>query len=200
MPETTELMKRPKESDELTKKRAWELFEPKVKSYLGADWIESEREYIKQQIMRVLSSRKDGYGMARELERDGWEEDRGLVDLMDDAEMALRHAREELVKQWIAVYGIAPSRKIGDRVGTTNWHRKGQIGTIGKIYEGRAEYGIQYPDSAATSFELIPYEEVIDAPMIHLSEVGELTTEDMKELANTPPNPTLKFDHWSIEK
>ena len=36
-------------------------------------------------------------------------------------------------------------------------------------------------------------------PMVHLSEVGEITTEDMKALLSTPPNPTLKFDHVSID-
>lgn len=52
--------------------------------------------------------------MARELERDGWKEDRELVYLMDAGESALRDAHKELVKQWIAVYGIAPSRSVGD--------------------------------------------------------------------------------------
>lgn len=164
MPETSELMKRPLASDELVKKRAWEIFMPKVKAYLGQDWSESESPHIQKQIMSVLSLHKDGYEMARELEnRHHWSEDRGLMDLMDEGESALRKAHKEIMEQWITVYGIVPSRKIGDEVATTNWNRKGQIGTIGKIYEDRAEYGIHYSDQAPTSFQLIPYEEVIDA-------------------------------------
>ena len=37
-------------------------------------------------------------------------------------------------------------------------------------------------------------------PMIHLSEVGEITKENMKAILSTPPNPTLEFFHWSTEK
>ena len=35
---------------------------------------------------------------------------------------------------------------------------------------------------------------------VHLSEVSELTAEDMKALDSAPYNPTLKFDYWSIPK
>ena len=162
MPETNELMARPKMSDEIVKKRAWEIFEPEVVAYLGADWIESKREYVQKQIMQVISSHKDGYGMARELERQGWEEDRELVDLMDAGESALRDAHRELIKQWITVYGIAPSRLVGDEVSTTNWHRKGQSGIIVKIYEDEAKYGVRFPDQSPTSSQILLYEEVVD--------------------------------------
>ena len=37
--------------------------------------------------------------------------------------------------------------------------------------------------------------------MIHLSEICELSIKDLEAMAaSTPPNPTLKFDHWSIPK
>ena len=35
--------------------------------------------------------------------------------------------------------------------------------------------------------------------MIHLSEVGEVTADQMKAMAEAPKNPTLKFDHCSTE-
>ena len=35
---------------------------------------------------------------------------------------------------------------------------------------------------------------------IHLSEVGEVTEEMAKAMADAPANPTLKFDHWSTER
>ena len=167
MAETNELMKRPLASDELVKARTWEILEPKVKSYLGADWIESEAPHIQKQIMRVLSPSKDGYGMARELERDGWEEDRDLVDLMDAGESALRDAHKELMKQWIGVYGITPNRKVGDTVSTTHWHRKGQVGTITNIREDEATYAVHFPDQPSTSAQILLYEEVVDAPEVN---------------------------------
>lgn len=200
MPETTELMKRPTASDCIVKKRAWELFMPSVKKYLGQDWIEPEIPHIEKQMIEVLDEFSDGYQMARELERKGWEEDRYLMDLMDEGESFLRQAHKEILGQWIKCYGITPERKVGDTVSTTNWHRKGQVGTITSIYVDDATYAVHFPDQAATSAQILLYEEVIDAPKIHLSEVGELTADDMKEIAETPPNPTLKFDHWSIPK
>lgn len=164
MAEKSELMKRPLQSDELVEKRAWEIFKPKVKDYLGSDWNDSEEPYIQKKIMEALSTNNDGYGMARELERDGWAEDRYLVDLMDEGESDLRKAHKEIMKQWIEVYGISPSREVGDTVTTTNWHRKGQVGTISKIYLDEAKYGVRFPDQAATSCQILTYEEVIDVP------------------------------------
>jgi predicted methyltransferase len=42
--------------------------------------------------------------------------------------------------------------------------------------------------------------EECEGQMIHLSEIGEVTEEQMKAMASVPPNPTLKFDHCSTEK
>ncbi len=164
MSETTDLMQRPHEQDDLVIKRTLELFMPKVISYLGSDWHESEQESVKDHISDVLRNNSDGYDMARELEsRHHWEQDRALVDLMDEGESYQRQAHRELLKQWIEVYGIKPARKIGDTVSTTNWHRKGQFGEITKIYEDRAEYAVHFPDQPLTSAQLLKYEEVIDA-------------------------------------
>ena len=35
---------------------------------------------------------------------------------------------------------------------------------------------------------------------IHISEVGEVTKEDMESMESTPHNPTLKFYHCSTER
>ena len=40
----------------------------------------------------------------------------------------------------------------------------------------------------------------IKPQMIHVSEIGEVTEERIKAMASVPPNPTLKFDHFSIPK
>ena len=40
----------------------------------------------------------------------------------------------------------------------------------------------------------------IKPQMIHVSEIGEVTEEQIKTMASVPPNPTLKFDHFSIPK
>jgi hypothetical protein len=42
--------------------------------------------------------------------------------------------------------------------------------------------------------------EECEGQMIHVSEIGEVTEERIKEMASVPPNPTLKFDHFSIPK
>jgi hypothetical protein len=35
---------------------------------------------------------------------------------------------------------------------------------------------------------------------IHVSEIGEVTEDQIKDMTDAPKNPTLKFDHWSTEK
>ena len=40
----------------------------------------------------------------------------------------------------------------------------------------------------------------IKPQMIHVSEIGEVTEEQIKTMASVPPNPTLKFYHLSSEK
>jgi hypothetical protein len=40
----------------------------------------------------------------------------------------------------------------------------------------------------------------IKPQMIHVSEIGEVTEEQIKTMASVPPNPTLKFYHLSTEK
>jgi len=163
MAETTELMKRPKIWDELTKKRAVEVVWPQVVTFLGSDYQESSRSFIEKQIMSVLSGTRDGYAMARELENHhGWAEERELVDLMDEASYALTNAHKELVAQWVTAYGITPERKIGDSVTTTLHGRKDQVGTIVKLYETEARYGVRYPGQPETSTYVVDYEDVKD--------------------------------------
>lgn len=167
MPETTELMKRPRISDELTKKRALELFWPKLIAYEGADYRETDRAHTEKTILSVLSGYRDGYSMARELENHhGWAEDRELVDLMDDAASALTDAHKELVKQWAATYRIVPDRQIGDPVTTSIHGRKDQVGTVVRFYDDEARYGVRYLDQPATSNYIVDFEDVKDAPVV----------------------------------
>ncbi len=163
MAEKNELMKRPTKSDDVVKRRAMEMFMPKVKAYLGNEWTENEAQYIKEQIEDVLDEFRDGYKMARELERKGWGEDRALVDLMDDGEMFLSEAYKEIVEQWVKCYGITPERKIGDTVSTNHWARKGQVGVITRIYDNEAKYAVRFPDQPQTSAMILEYEDVVEA-------------------------------------
>lgn len=164
MPETNELMKRPKISDDLVKRRAFEMFMPLVKEYLGNDWSDSEQPHIEKQLAKVMNEYDDGYAMARKLERDhGWEEDRELVDLMDEGDSCLHKAHKELQAQWIQVYGITPERQIGDSVTTNIYDRKDQVGFITKFYLDEAKYGVRYPDQPMTSCYIVEYENVKDA-------------------------------------
>ncbi len=164
MSEATEQMKRPRITDELTKKRALEIFWPHLVAYQGAEYRESDRAYTERQITAVLSAYRDGYAMARDLENHhGWAEDRELVDLMDYASDALTDAHKELVAQWVKAYSIAPQRSIGDSVTTSLRSRKDQVGTIVTLYEDNARYGVRYPDQAETSHYIVDYEDVNDA-------------------------------------
>jgi hypothetical protein len=158
-------MKRPRITDELTKKRAMEIFWPRLVAYQGVDYRESDRPHTERAILSVLSVYGDGYSMARYLENHhGWAEDRELVDLMDHASSALSDDHKELVAQWVAVCHITPTRKIGDSVTTNVYHRVDATGSIVKIYEDEARYGVRYPDQPETSSYIVNFEDVKDVP------------------------------------
>lgn len=168
MPETTDLMKRPTPQDCIVGRRAWELFMPAVKRYLGKDWADSEADYIGKQMAKVLSSGGDGYSMARDLENNhGWAEDRALMELMEEGESCMSEAHKEILGQWIRCYGIAPERKVGDIVLTQLYNRKGEEGVISKIYLEDASYGVRYPDQPETSCYVVEYENVTDPPEVN---------------------------------
>jgi hypothetical protein len=161
-----ELVERPQASGNLVKQRAFEILWPRVVLYLGSDYLESSRGYLEKQITEVLSTFHDGYAMARDLERRfGWVEDRELVDLMDAGSHALSKAHKEHVEQWVKDCHIMPERMIGDTVIATPPVREDQVGTIVKIYEGEARYGVRYPDQPKTSHYVVDYEDVRDVPV-----------------------------------
>jgi hypothetical protein len=163
MAETSEHMKRPRILDDLTKKRALEIFWPKLLVYEGSEYREANRASTERHILAVLSGSRDGYAMARDLENNyGWAEDRNLVDLMDDAASAMTAAHKELVGQWVKAYNITADRKVGDEVRTNIRPRGNVAGTIVKLYEDEAHYGVRYPDQPETSHYILDYEEVKD--------------------------------------
>lgn len=166
MAETTDLMARPSIYDKLTRKRALELFWPQVVAYLDDTYCEADRAYTERQLEDVLAKHydgRDGYAMARDLENHyGWEEDRKLVDLMDNALDVLSDAQKELMSQWVKTYRIAPERKIGDSVILARHPRQDEVGTVVKIYEDEARYGVRYPDQPETSSCIVNFEDVKD--------------------------------------
>lgn len=160
MTEEITATRRPKQSDALVKQRAAEIVTPKI-----VEWIKRGRETrivekdISNVLIKILSSHKDGYEMAKELDQAGWGADSELVDIMDDASYAVSEAARELVKKWVIMYAITPTRKIGDAVTCSSIRRDGKIGIITKIYEKEAQYGVRYPDQPETSCYIVNYED-----------------------------------------
>lgn len=68
---------------------------------------------------------------------------------------------------------------------------------FGKITSGYMEFMLRH--SMRISDDLLATLP-IKPTMIHLSEIGEVTKEQIKEMFDTPKNPTLKFDHCSTER
>ncbi len=64
----------------------------------------------------------DGYKLASELERDGWDPDAALVEILDGASHAVHAAHDAVVKAWVAEHGwpcarLPPGTRVRARVG-----------------------------------------------------------------------------------
>lgn len=153
-------MKRPTIADELTQKRALEILWPKVIAYEGPRYLESDRPQLEESFMAALSAYHLGHTMTDQLVDDfGWAVDRRLVDLMDQAVIALYRAQKELMWQWAVIYCSTPRWKIGDRVMTPFRKRVNELGTVIEICEDEARYRVSYPDQKVASVYLVDFED-----------------------------------------
>lgn len=90
------------------------------------EWLDSfetkteEKEYpeIKQQLKQLLqySFDYDGYKLARDLEREYWEVDARLVEILDNVIHLLFDAKREEVKLWIKENNLTPKYNLHKKI------------------------------------------------------------------------------------
>lgn len=104
---------------------------PDVAAWLGDDAPTEavDVENCKTSLRRAMKyNHGDAYKIARDLDRDGWDVDAGLVDVLGSAAGALYDAEKAAVRAWVAAGGVTANLPTGTRV--KHPHLRGHVGTI----------------------------------------------------------------------
>jgi hypothetical protein len=131
--------KGPGERDnEITQSITDELL-PQVVKWCGNDL---DKEEIRSAVFAAIDDTftDDGYAIARDLERAGWEVDAELVEIFTDVDPLRRKWYAIARSKWVADEGIVIPFGLGDTVLPNGFGKKPQI--VVKLMPGTAEIGI----------------------------------------------------------
>jgi hypothetical protein len=153
------LMARPSMKDGFVKKRAAEIYMPKIRQWFGDEKFD-ERDVI-EDLSRVLNQHASGYEMASELDRRySWAVDDALIEVLVECADYFETAIKELTAQWVKCYQIKPEFAVGDTVAMLRVSGQTSIGEVVEIRENEAVYGIHTPDQKETQRWVVKYEDV----------------------------------------
>jgi hypothetical protein len=139
---------------------------PEVMDWLKQDGSRHDEARVLDDLAEAIENcdERDGYHIARYLERKGWACDFELCEMLDRADYLVYLEHENLVRAWVKASGITPKLKIGDVVSTPHVG----VGPIVGINPELAQYIVatdkflaELPDQAGkgTGY-LIPFEDV----------------------------------------
>ena len=170
------IRKRPSRHDErIVRLAAEKTFDRREDYGVEVDDYDSATESAINDIASVISGSRDGYEMARDLERKGWYCTSQMVEWLDGADYDLYSAHDQAVAEWVAAEGIKPSLAIGASVTFTTpaFHAKGRgptlAGEITAIDEKHARYTVFVPElghvreGCGTHGIILPFEEIESA-------------------------------------
>ncbi|WP_158810280.1 hypothetical protein [Beijerinckia sp. L45] len=86
-------------------------------------------------LLKVMGSRTDGYDLAKQLERQGYDPDAEPVEILDTADSYVRNAHDDAVKEWVKAEDITLDLPLSAVVTT----RHGD-GPIASLYPETAKY------------------------------------------------------------
>ena len=132
---------RPKRTDEEVTDLAAKRLVPEVMQWLG-DHAEEQRTY--EDLRKVLkwSIDDDGFELAQEMGRLGYEPDADLVEILDGA--GRTDAHEAIVEEWVRAHDLRLALPIGAQV-TAQVNRKTVTGEIVALYPKTAQYIVMVP-------------------------------------------------------
>lgn len=147
---------RPNSYDKAIVQKAAEVFGQKMhRSY--SDW--SAEEWA-EDIVKVYAPHKDGYEIAKDLERHGYDPDAQMVSDLDDFHFEVSSALSEAVKHWVAQVGFEPIYAEGDHVDLKpRFGRDKNHGIISGIRHDTAEYLVK-TDPQSSSALIVAAEEI----------------------------------------
>jgi hypothetical protein len=112
------------------------MYEPKHFS------SQSEIASIKAELFSAIQYDDDSYDIARNLEREGWDCGRELVDVLDSVPQYRHEVHKRIIQQnWVLKYGVVPKFSVGDAVVFT-LKGKQETGEITRIHPETAQYTI----------------------------------------------------------
>jgi hypothetical protein len=146
------MAKRPTRNDDEIVRKAAERLMPDVLEWLSSNGDdvsndEEERNNTLDQLVGAIkgSFDNDGYHLAKELDRDGWDPDSRLVEILDSADSFLRDEVRKASIEWFKSEGITP-HPTGARVKSKQRGDSfGKIGTIVSFQED-GRYTVNIPE------------------------------------------------------
>lgn len=103
---------------------------------------QSEIDSIKAELFSAIQYDDDSYNIAKNLEGEGWDAGRELVDVLDSVSRHRYEAHKKIIHQnWILKHGVVPKFSVGD---TVSFALKGkqETGEITRVHPETAQYTI----------------------------------------------------------
>lgn len=145
-----ETIARPKHSDKLIIEQAAKIHAEEIARQIkGLDV-----EQLAEDLVANYRSYNDGYELAKDLEREGYEIDVEFVNLLDDFDSRVGAVQREEEKKWVKMVGFEPKFKVGDRVdmGERRGSHHERYGYVDKIVAESAEYYVKTDEKPGISY------------------------------------------------
>lgn len=156
----SDTMKRPNMAEKYVQQRAAELCLSDIRRWQPVA-NDDERELM-DDLMKVLGSHRNGYELAKELERRcGWDPDADLVAILDNCSYCCTQAINELTRQWVICLGIKPAHAVGDRVRLSMSYGGHKDGLVVKVNAEQASYGVRVTGQSETAHWVVFCESVL---------------------------------------
>ena len=128
------------------------------------DGDDSERDEVREELINTVESHKDGYGMVKDLDRNGWDCDSNLVEIFDN--LHFYDARKKLVQKWIKDNDIKPKYDVGQGVVVSSKYlshkqKPSYKGEIVRVYED-GTYSIKIPELGHVNTGIGTYGIILD--------------------------------------
>ncbi len=162
---------RPKRSDPEVHAAAVDGMWPPVREWIegrdrGGPIDDDEAEQSKECLRSALEWEECGYKIAVVLERDGWDPDAELVEILSRWAAVLSDAHHDAVAEWVKANGIKCQFQVGAMV---NVSRLG-VGEVVRVNDDDATITVFYKsrghvrEGSGTRGHLVAYEDAVAAP------------------------------------
>lgn len=141
-------IKRPTRDDKIIVQQAAEHYAEEMHK----NWPDYSKEEWTEALTDNYSEWKNGYEMAKDIERDGFEPDVEMVGFLDNFSSEVSKFHKKSVEKWVELVGFEPEFAIGDQVDMGESRRRPRYGVVASISNKTAEYGVKEYASCNISY------------------------------------------------